>query len=35
VARAKKKGPERTGPEVWVMVGCLHGKTRETLVPDG
>ena len=31
----KKKGPARTGPEVWVMVGCLHGKTRETLVPDG
>ena len=35
VARTKKKGPERTGPEVWVMVGCLHGKTRETLAPDG
>lgn len=35
VADPKKKGPARTGPEVWVMVGCLHGKTRETLAPDG
>ena len=35
VAGPKKKGPARTGPEVWVMVGCLHGKTRETLAPDG
>jgi hypothetical protein len=35
VADPKKKGPGRTGPEVWVMVGCLHGKTRERLAPDG
>jgi len=35
VADPKKKGPARTGPEVWVMVGCLHGKTRERLAPDG
>ena len=35
VARTKKKGPERTGPEVWVMVGCLHGKTRGILARDG
>lgn len=34
-AQLKEKGPGKTGPEVWVMVGCLHGKTSGRLALDG